>query len=623
MTSRTRRIGLVAVVLTGIASMTLAALGGATAQSTTPLIRHAASMPAGAIAFVEAKDLSSLLGAWLASPMRDRYLNSASFRSFRRSRLFLKLSDRLKDLERGFGIEINDARLAELAGGSSALAVYDPGKLEVLLVTEVASQKALASKLFAQSSSFEKRQTAKGQPYFSREVVSDGGSLVQRVAFGYSNDRLWIGTNESLVAEGIDGPSGGGLGTAVGETVKAATDFTASHDLVVWADMDRAVRNKYFNLYWIHRNASELANLQSGLLDIEVAATGMKERRWFVRKPESVKQTAGDGAALAALSALAPQDAQLVEARTADAGVAGELAETMFGPERAGGSALGDVRASRMDDPFEPSESESDSSNRRPSGGRYRFLDDRFDRDVDDPAATVKRVAATAPTVAPLGDRLAPILAAAAPVRYAVFGSVQLPEGKLFASFERAVVVELASPERFDATAFESLAREEFARRFLVGGQVARVSWTDAAGGRGLSGALVSQGGAYRVAGKYLIVARDPQQCAAVAARVGSAGASPSIESGAVTRIAEVRLAAATGPFRRLTGLLDSKDANALDEELASEEGDSDVLRRPVLFFSENLVSLLDVVKQVTSVRITTSEDGVLVRELVEYRTGS
>ena len=146
MTSRTRRIGLVAVVLTGIASMTLAALGGATAQSTTPLIRHAASMPAGAIAFVEAKDLSSLLGAWLASPMRDRYLNSASFRSFRRSRLFLKLSDRLKDLERGFGIEINDARLAELAGGSSALAVYDPGKLEVLLVTEVASQKALASK---------------------------------------------------------------------------------------------------------------------------------------------------------------------------------------------------------------------------------------------------------------------------------------------------------------------------------------------------------------------------------------------------------------------------------------------------------------------------------------------
>lgn len=622
MTSRTRRIGLVAAVLAGIASMTLASLGGATAQSQAPLLRHAASMPAGAIAYVEAKDLSSLLGAWLASPMRDRYLNSASYRSFRRSRLYLKLSDRLKDLERGFGIEINDTRLAEFAGGSSALAVYDPGKLEVLLVTEVASQKALASKLFAQSSSFEKRQTAKGQPYFSREVVSDGGSLVQRIAFGYAGDRLWIGTKESLVAEAMDGPGGGGLSTSVNETVRAAADFTASHDLVVWADMDRAVRNKYFNLYWIHRNAKDLEDLQSGLLDIELAATGVKERRWFVRKPDAAKQVTGDGAALAALSALAPADAQLVEARSADSGVATALAETMFGPDRTGGTSLSDVRASRTDDPFEPSESET--SNRRPTGGRYRFLDDRFDRDVDDPAAkAVKRVAATSPTVAPLGDRLASILAATSPVRYAVFGSVQLPDGKLFASFERAVVVEMASPDRFDASAFETLAREEFARRFLVGGQVARVSWADAAGGRGLAGALISQGGAYRVSGKYLIVARDPQQCAAVAARVGTASAALPVEGATVTRIAEVRLAAAAGPFRRLTGLLDAKDANALDEEMASEEGDSDVLRRPVLFFSENLVSLLDVVNQITSVRITTSEDGTLIREVVEYRTGA
>lgn len=620
MTSRSRRIGLVAAVLIAALGVSLAALGGATAQSTTPLLRHAASMPAGAMAYVEAKDLQSLLGSWMASSTRDRYVKSASYRSFRRSRLYLKLADRLADLERGFGVEINDARLAEIAGGASALAVYDPAKLEVLLVTEVASQKALASKLFAQSASFEQRQTAKGQPYFSREVVSDGGSLVQRIAFGYSGDRLWVGTSETLVAEAIDGPGGGGLSVAVNETVRAATDFTVAHDLVIWVDVDRAVRNKYFGLYWIHRNARELADLQTGLLDIEIAATGVTERRWFVRKTGGEPAGGDDGAGIAALSALAPADAQLVEAKSADGGLGTALAETMFGPDRSAGS-MSNVRASRVDNPFD--ESDSDSSGRRPAGGRYRFLDDRFDRDVDDPAAApVRRVATATPTVAPLGDRLGTLLQAAVPVRYAVFGSVKLPEGKLFASFERAVVVEMGAPDRFDTAAFEALAREEFARRFLVGGQVSRVSWTDAGGARGLAGALISQGGAYRVAGKFLIVGRDAQQCAAVAARIGSSPAPASVAGGRLTRLAEVRLSAAAGPFRRLTGLLDAKDANALDVEIAGEEAEADALRRPVLFFSENLASLLDVVQQVTVVRIATSEDGALIREVVEYRTG-
>lgn len=619
MTSRRRHIGLLAVVLAGIAGLSFAAIGGATAQSPAPLVRHAGSMPAGAIAYVEAKDLSSLLSAWVASPVRERYLASASYRSFRRSRLSLKLSDRLKDLERGFGIEINDARIAEFAGGSSALAVYDPGKLEVLLVTEVPSQKALASKLFAQSSSFEQRQTAKGQPYFSREVVSDGGSLVQRVAFGYASDKLWIGTNESLVAEAIDGPSGGGLGVAVGETLRAATDFTAAHDITVWADLDRAVRNKYFNLYWIHRNAKELEDLQTGLLDIEIATTGVKERRWFVRKNDVATPSTADGSALAALSALAPDDAHLVESKSADSEMAAELSETMFGPDRAQGS-LSNVRASRTDNPFESSD--DDSTSRRPAGGRYQFLDDRFDRDVDDPAAVpVRRVAAVTPEVAPLSERLAPILSSAAPMRYAVFGSVRLPEGKLFASFERAIVIELSAPDRFDRAAFESLAREEFARRFLVGGQTVRVSWADNDGSRGLAGALISQGGAYRVSGKYLIVARDARQCAAIAARIGAASSGADALPGVTTRLAEVRLASASGPFRRLTGLLDSKDASALDEDISNEEGDTDAMRRPVLFFSENLASLLNVVSPITHVRISTAEEGRLIREVVEYQS--
>src|SRR6185369_10014653 len=159
---------------------------------------------------------------------------------------------------------------AEIAGGPSAIAIYDPGKLEVLVATEVPRERALASTLFAQAKSFEERKTAKGTTYYAREVSSDGGSLVQRIAFGYSGDRLWVGTSEALVAEALDGPQNGGLGPSVGDTIKAAGDFTA-HDLLVWFDMERTVRNKYFNLYWIQRNAKDLDGIASGIVDLEFA----------------------------------------------------------------------------------------------------------------------------------------------------------------------------------------------------------------------------------------------------------------------------------------------------------------------------------------------------------------
>ena len=41
---------------------------------------------------------------------------------------------------------------------------------------------------------------------------------------------------------------------------------------------------------------------------------------------------------------------------------------------------------------------------------------------------------------------------------------------------------------------------------------------------------------------------------------------------------------------------------------------------RPVMFFSENLASLLDVAKDVTDVHILTTVDGTTMREQVDYR---
>ena len=189
--------GVAALTVAAVAGATWGALGPATAQS-EGVGRFAGAMPRGALVYVEARDMAGLLKTWLASPTRARYFESASYRSFRRSRLYLKLQDRLGDLQRGFGVELTDERLAEISGGPTALAIYDPGKLEVVMVTEVPAERALASSLFAKAGEFERRATAKGVPYYAREVVSDGGSLVQRI------EGAWVTADIQLVLlEGI------------------------------------------------------------------------------------------------------------------------------------------------------------------------------------------------------------------------------------------------------------------------------------------------------------------------------------------------------------------------------------------------------------------------------------
>jgi hypothetical protein len=578
-------------------------------SSATPPLGLAAAMPRGALAYVEARDLHALLGAWIASETRSRYLASASYRSFRRSRLYVKLQERLADLAKGFGFAINDETLAAFAGARSAVAVYDPSRLDMLLVTETTYEQALASMVFAQAKTFTERRTSKGNAYFAKDVPTQSGYAVLHVAFAWAGGRVWIGTNEGLLAEALDGV-GEGLGASVAETVRAAGDF-ASHDVLAWLDLERVVRNKYFDLYWIQRNGAELSDLASALIDVEFAADGVHERRWFVTKSATTVANA-EWAGLARLIAAVPPGTQLSEARVADERLADAVSETLFGPEVKAAT----LRGSPVRD--ESVFAASDSGTRSAPGGRFRVLDERFQRDVDDPSVVSATPApATSPTFLP---RLSGVLQAARPKRYAVYGAVDLPPGELFCRFHNTVIVELDSPAAFDRGAYEATVTEEFGRRFLVGAGRSALTWRDADGARTLATSLLAQGGSYRVVDRYLVFARDSRSCAAAAAALGNAGAPKlGVVAGSPLRVAQVRLAEAAGPFGRLTGVLDSREAGELVQLM---DADADPLRRPVLFFSENLVSLLDVVREVHTVTIVTTREGAILRERVDYVWG-
>src|SRR5437762_487652 len=86
---------------------------GQQAQPIAEQLTLAGVMPKGAIVYVQATDLSALMKMWLASPIRSKFYDSASFSTFAKSRIYLKLQDRKKDFETAIGVGLDESRLAE------------------------------------------------------------------------------------------------------------------------------------------------------------------------------------------------------------------------------------------------------------------------------------------------------------------------------------------------------------------------------------------------------------------------------------------------------------------------------------------------------------------------------
>lgn len=165
-------------------------------------MRLAGVMPRGALVYVQARDLNALMKTWMASPVRDRFYKSKSYTAFTHSRVYLKLQDRMNDFEKAVGFGLNEARVAELAGGLSAVSIYDIGKLEMVFVTEVSRERAIATSMFKLAPQFEER-SADGSVYYVRDVTSDGGRLNQQFCFAHTGNKLILTTTEGLMIRAL------------------------------------------------------------------------------------------------------------------------------------------------------------------------------------------------------------------------------------------------------------------------------------------------------------------------------------------------------------------------------------------------------------------------------------
>ena len=251
------------------------------AQNLTPPPSPLPQFPPGAMLTLEARDFGALLREWNASQSKSDWLDSDAYKQFAVSRLAQRLQESQQEFAAASKTAIDMTLVEQLAGDRAALALYNPGDLEFLLVTRMTEARFAASLLGRQRTTLSPR-TAAGTQYF----VATNPASRRIVAFSIRGEWLVVGTTESLVAQTLQrmaAPANNGL-AAEGWYARAAQAAGAPGELRMAANVDALYNSPHFRSYWVHRNRAELQPYSATISDLDRKANEWTERRVLVRK---------------------------------------------------------------------------------------------------------------------------------------------------------------------------------------------------------------------------------------------------------------------------------------------------------------------------------------------------
>jgi hypothetical protein len=272
----------------------------------------AAFMPTGSLLFLESPDFAKLVHDWENSKEKQAWLGSDNYQVFSRSRLFLRLQEAQRQFAVAAGAPPDMALLDSVAGGESALGLYDIGNLEFLYITRMPSARAMQNILWTNREKFEPRKAA-NIPYYIRTEPEKN----RLVAFATTGDCLLLATREDLMAGALGLLSGKSQPSLTDENwyksaVAAAeprTESGRSGDLRLVMNVPLLVKSPHFRSYWIQRNVTALKQYSAEVADIYRSETEIREERVLLKANppgETEQRATASSGAMAELLALLP-----------------------------------------------------------------------------------------------------------------------------------------------------------------------------------------------------------------------------------------------------------------------------------------------------------------------------
>lgn len=550
-----------------------AAVGGAwlVAQQGAGVKPLSELTPAGAVVYVEAKNLGGLVTEWNGSPEKTKWLASANYQVFTRSRLLLRLQQVFEEYAAGVGVPPDMNLLTSVAGGESALAIYDINKLEALYITRLASARAMESVLWKAKEQFTAR-TAAGQTYYTK---TDGASK-RTASFAIVGDLLLAATREEALTGAL-----ALVGSAQAAPVRREPWFDealqtaqGAGELRLVLNMEKLVRAPAFRSYWVQNNVSDLREFRAGIADVSRVTGEVREQRALLR-PEA--GTAVDAAPVRNLLRLV-RDPGLYRAWAQP--------EPEFTAQLIGGKILRPGMESASDGRTAPSVSMDAIAL-----GNETDLETRLDAAPYDPPGAVYRPAA-----------VLAMLKANRPKAVLQLQSTPAAGGQVFLKQNAVIAVEGTS--NWNAAAVKTALQE--AVEGLHTTAKLGVQWRAQTAQNqsyeemdGLAGIAIA------VRGSLLLIASRGDALVPVLAQLNAA---PALDGGSY--VAGYRLTGELDAYGRMMRMINFA-ANGASSGGPDQEPD---------LFADNLASLARTLDRVQGVNFVATDDGRALRQTVRYR---
>lgn len=209
-------------------------------------------LPRGAMIYLEARDFLGQLQRWSDSGVKQRWLASSSFSEFEKSRLYLRLKDRLDEFESLAAVNASLPLVRSLAGKQAALGLYDVRDLEFVFATKIPSGPFDQGPFFQQRSRYEQR-SAEGGTYYARS--GPNGAVAYAIRSGY----FFLSTRESLLRTALHNFSVAASRDRLSAEPlfqESQTALGRSSDVWMYLNMGLVQESRYFRNEWLYRGCN-------------------------------------------------------------------------------------------------------------------------------------------------------------------------------------------------------------------------------------------------------------------------------------------------------------------------------------------------------------------------------
>lgn len=588
--------------------------------------------PRGALAYAQFKDMPAMLKQWDESSLKDRYLGSVNYEQLQTRHLAIKLVSRWNEFNDATGFPVDTLALGALADNRAAIAVYDIGRLDLVLIAPLSEEKFAATQFFQSKDNFEEIELPDGVAYYLSDVEADKGRQKQQIGFAALKGRFVLATSEKFLLRAIANINGQAKKDRLSDepSFQSLSRAVTPHFVTVWVNQSALNDDWYFKRYWAMQNVSDLKHIRAGMFDLELQQNKWVERREFLTDGKATKTGAGlSPQALQRIEHIIPADAPFAQIRAADGDqtVAAELVrDALFdGKIEKAKRSRGWSWHSYGDSDFEVASEDEEYY----GSSRYSYLSYKYNMEIDDPADARERGEGEGgdSAIRLKGEEKfsAAFRSALQPARPTLVAKIAQPraiDGPLFAEFRRATIISLQNPSSLDLTALERAIADLAASRLMIAGATARFEWRDrSANGtqwREMQLPMLGRAVGYGVRGQELIISNNPELLASL---VGEQQSKPRREirtSSPVHELTVIRLGERQTAFDQIFMKLDEPRIKAYWKERRGEEVKQLGPNEPSCeFFSGEMASLLDVAAPVEEIRIQRSYAAGRLREEV------